>query len=407
MSADSGDDPRDEATPGKPDERASPIKAAGADPFWVNPARRARTSRAARRLPTMKDIAAASGVSQSTVSRVLTGAPTAVPINEATRQRVLKTAREMRYRPNPLARALRGSRTMLLGVIVREIMDPFFAGAIEAVSFEARQRGYNVVLGHAHGRTDEALAVTAVLETRHCDAILVLGDTSDQPRLMEELRLAEVHVVGMWQGSGVVQGVHTITVDNAAGMNLLLDHLIGLGHQRIAFLSGGFAEGRLLGDIGERRGAFIDRLAAERIDAPAAYMREAPNTMKGGAEAFDVLMQLPVRPTAIVASTDVLATGALHAAYRAGIAVPDDVSIAGFDDLPLAAFTNPPLTTVRNPTAEMARVGVRVAIDAIDERESPALQVIAPVLVARESSGPPASKGRVKKPAATRPAASR
>jgi DNA-binding LacI/PurR family transcriptional regulator len=393
MSAGSGDDPRDEATPGKPDEPASAVRSAAVDPYWVNPARRARASRAARRLPTMKDIAVASGVSQSTVSRVLTGAPTAVPINEATRQRVLKTARDMRYRPNPLARALRGSRTMLLGVIVREIMDPFFAGAIEAVSFEARQRGYNVVLGHAHGRTDEALAVTAVLETRHCDAILVLGDTSDQPRLMEELRLANVHVVGMWQGSGVAQGVYTVTVDNAKGMDLLLDHLIGLGHQRIAFLSGGFAEGRLLGDIGERRGAFIDRLAAERLDAPAAYMREAPNTMRGGAEAFDVLMKLPVRPTAIVASTDVLATGALHAAYRSGIVVPDEVSIVGFDDLPLAAFTNPPLTTVRNPTAEMARVGVRVAIDAIDERDASVLQVIAPTLVPRESSGrPPANR---------------
>lgn len=336
----------------------------------------------------MKDIAAASGVSQSTVSRVLTGAPTVVPINEATRQRVLETARTMRYRPNPLARALRGSRTMLLGVIVREIMDPFFAGAIEAVSFEARQRGYNVVLGHAHGRTDEALAVTAVLETRHWDAIIVLGDTSDQPRLMEELRLADVHVVCLWQGSGIVQGVHTVTVDNSAGISGLIDHLIGLGHQRLAFISGGFAEGRLLGDIGERRGAFIHRLAAERIDAPAAYMREGPNNMKGGAEAFEALMSLPVRPTAIVASTDVLATGALHAAYRGGIAVPGEVSIVGFDDLPMAAFTNPPLTTMRNPISEMAQVGVRLAIDAMDDREAPALQVIAPSLVRRESSGP-------------------
>ena len=113
----------------------------------------------------------------------------------------------MRYRPNPLARGLRGSRTMLLGVIVREITDPFFAGAVDAVSAEASRRGYNVVLGHAHGRTDEALALRAVLETRHCDAILLLGDTSDQPRLLDDLRHANVHVVGMWQGSGRCRGI--------------------------------------------------------------------------------------------------------------------------------------------------------------------------------------------------------
>ncbi len=162
-------------------------------------------------------------------------------------------ARQMRYRPNPLARGLRGSRTMLLGVIVREITDPFFAGAVDAVSAEAYRRGYNVVLGHAHGRTDEALAVRAVLETRHCDAIIVLGDTSDQPRLLEDLRQANLHIVAMWQGSGVVAGLHTVAVDNVAGINSLMDHLLGLGHRSFAFISGGFSEGRLLGDIGERR----------------------------------------------------------------------------------------------------------------------------------------------------------
>jgi transcriptional regulator with XRE-family HTH domain len=120
-------------------------------------------------IPTMRDIADAAGVSQSTVSRVLTGAPNAIPINPATRDRIIEVARRMRYRPNPLARGLRGARTMLLGVIVREITDPFFAGAVDAISTEANLRGYNVVLVHAHGRTDEAIALRAVLETwRSC-----------------------------------------------------------------------------------------------------------------------------------------------------------------------------------------------------------------------------------------------
>jgi DNA-binding LacI/PurR family transcriptional regulator len=213
----------------------------------------------------MQDIATASGVSQSTVSRVLTGASTVVPINPATRQRVLEIARQMRYRPNPLARGLRGSRTMLLGVIVREITDPFFPVAIDAVSAEAAKRGYNVVLGHAHGRADEAIALRAVLETRHCDAILLLGDIGDHPGLLEDLRDTNVTVVAAWQGSSVLPGIATVNVDNRLGMNGLVDHLVGLGHRIFGFIGGGFIEGRPLGDIRERRVAFLERLAARNI----------------------------------------------------------------------------------------------------------------------------------------------
>ena len=121
------------------------------------------------RIVTMQDIARQSGVSQSTVSRVLNDAATTVPIAAVTRERVLEAADRLGYRPNPLARGLRGAKTMLLGVIVREISDPFFATAVEAVSVRARERGYNVVLGSAHSEAHEAIQLHAVLETRHCD----------------------------------------------------------------------------------------------------------------------------------------------------------------------------------------------------------------------------------------------
>ncbi len=133
----------------------------------------------------------ASGVSQSTVSRVLNDAATTVPIAAVTRERVLEAADRLGYRPNPLARGLRGSKTMLLGIIVREISDPFFATAVEAVSLRARERGYNVVLGSAHSDAHEAIELHAVLETRHCDAIIVLGDMRDQPRLLDDLSRLE------------------------------------------------------------------------------------------------------------------------------------------------------------------------------------------------------------------------
>jgi DNA-binding LacI/PurR family transcriptional regulator len=342
---------------------------------------------------TMQDIADALGVSQSTVSRVLTGAAMPVPINPLTRQRVLDMARQMHYRPNPLARGLRGAKTMLLGVIVREITDPFFAGAIDAISVEASKRGYNVVLGHAHGRTDEAIALRAVLETRHCDAILLVGDTSDQPRLLEDLRDANATVVGLWQGSASLPGISTINVDNRRGVLSLIDHLVGLGHRRFAFIGGSFsfAGGRALGDIKERQIAFAEGLAMHGIEVETAYIQDAQNNYAGGASGFEALMALPEPPTAVLASTDTLAIGALRAAQRLGLKVPDDVSIVGFDDLQLAEHTNPPLTTVRQPMSEMAAAAVRAAIDEASDPMHHAEHVVEclePTLVVRESSGP-------------------
>src|SRR6478672_8679950 len=109
-------------------------------------------------IPTMRDIARVAGVSQSTVSRVLNDAPTRVPIAADTRERVMVAARELGYRPNPHARSLRGASTMLFGAVLRDFSDPFFATVIEALAVQAMARGYNIVLGHAHGRVDEGIA---------------------------------------------------------------------------------------------------------------------------------------------------------------------------------------------------------------------------------------------------------
>jgi DNA-binding LacI/PurR family transcriptional regulator len=332
---------------------------------------------------TMRDVARATGVSQSTVSRVLSGAPTAVPIADQTRERVLNAARELGYRPNPLARGLRGMRTMLLGVIVRDITDPFFAGAIEAASIEASRRGYNIVLGHAHGRADEAIALWRVLEARHCDAILLLGDMSDQPRLIEDLRGAQEPVVALWQGSRS-NDIPSVSVDNQAGIAAVLDHLVALGHRRI-----GFVAGRRLGDILEREDAYVDYLTRMGAEPPAGYRQYAPNDPTGGGDALAAMLDLPEPPTAVIASTDVLAIGVLHEAHKRGIRVPQELSVTGFDDIPLAAFTVPALTTVRMPVREMVAAAVRMVIDddgSPGTRGRRRARVLEPSLVVRGST---------------------
>jgi DNA-binding LacI/PurR family transcriptional regulator len=332
----------------------------------------------------MRDIGRLAGVSQSTVSRVLNDAPTRVPIAPETRRRVTLAARELGFRPNPLARGLRGAQTMLIGAVVRDITDPFFAGAIEALSVEARARGYNVVLGHAHSRVDEALALTAVLETRHCDAIVLLGDVQEQPRLLADLKNSFVPVVALWQGSSPLE-VPTIDVDNRAGIFAALEHLVELGHRRIAFVSG-----RPLGDIRERRAAF-DAFVRERSERlPEGYVQEVVNTSAGGQHAVERLVALPQPPTAILASTDTFAVGVLHGAHALGRVVPDDLSVVGFDDILLASHNVPALTTVRMPTAEIVAEGLDIAI-ALARREvtqEPTIKVIPPSLVVRRSTGP-------------------
>jgi DNA-binding LacI/PurR family transcriptional regulator len=332
----------------------------------------------------MRDIAAATGLSQSTVSRVLNGAPTVVPISAETREKVLAAAKELQYRPNPLARGLRGASTMLLGVIVREITDPFFAGAVEAVTVEAAPRGYNVVLGAAHARADEAIALWGVLEARHCDGILLLGDMRDQPRLVTDLAGASVPVVALWQGSQP-SDVASVSVDNAAGIHAVLDHLVELGHRRIAFVGG-----PRLGDIEERHDAFVEHLQGLGAPVPDDLLVSGPNDPAAGVAAFHRLAELPEPPTAVVASSDVLATGLLRAAGERGLRVPHDVSITGFDDIPAAAFTVPALTTVRMPVQEMVRTAVHLVLDPpTDGGPDDSPPVVQPTLVTRESTGPP------------------
>ncbi len=229
-------------------------------------------------VPTMRDVAKATRVSQSTVSRILSDAPTAIPIAAATRARVLETAKRLGYRPNPLARGLMGARTMLLGAIIRDITDPSFPAIIEAVTTEARRHGYNVVLGHAQGSAGEAVELWAVLESRHCDAILLLGDLSNQPALIEDLQGTREPVVALWHGSRSTV-IPTVNVNNRGAITTVMEHLVSLGHERIAFVGR-----KQLGDIVERADAYEAYLVRQGRQVRPEYMPDAPNEYEGGIE---------------------------------------------------------------------------------------------------------------------------
>jgi len=306
----------------------------------------------------MNDVAAAAGVSQSTVSRILNDAPGRIDVSSETRERVQTIARELGYRPHPIARALRGAPTMQLGAIVRDITDPFFAGAIEALTIEAKARGYSVVLGHAGAKADEALALTAVLEARQCDAIVLLGDFRGERGLVEDLRDAHARVVGLWHGAERRgRPFPTVGVDNRAGVHAAVDHLLALGHRQIGFIGA-----NSLGDMQERRAAYRERLSTSAVAVPDAYVQLVPNTIAGGEAALSRLIRLADPPTAVIAATDALAMASIHAAYVHGVDVPAELSIVGFDDIALASVTVPGLTTLRMPLADIMAAGVELAV---------------------------------------------
>ena len=229
--------------------------------------------------PTMAQIAVAAGVSQSTVSRVLSPAGRGSRISASTRDRVMTVAREYGYRPNPLARGLRGAATMLLGVVVGDITDPFSPGLIEALSAAARARGYNLVLGHARGSAREAVALRSVLETRHCDAIVILGDLREHPRILAEL--AETGVPSVNLGRGPDSGGVSIDVDNRAGIRAIMDHLADLGHARIAYVGA-----RPYGDFPARRAAYLEYMEERGLPVPRRYDQRIDNSRRPAPRRF-------------------------------------------------------------------------------------------------------------------------
>ena len=340
----------------------------------------------ARPVVTMRDIAAASGVSQSTVSRVLNNAPTRVPIAPDTRERVIQAARRLGYRPNPLARGLRGASTNLIGAVVRDFSDVFYAGVIEALVGESMAHGYNVVLGHVHGQLDAGTPLTAVLETRHTDAIVLLGDMQADPELLADLRDSSVPVVGLWQGTSPLE-FPTANPDDRAGVRAGLEHLASLGHRRIGFLSAEPPNGYRI-----REDAYAEFMRERFGGVPPGYLRRCPGTLDGGESALAAVMSLAEPPTAVAASTDLVGVGALHAAHTLGIPVPARLSVVGFDDILIAAHTVPALTTLRMPIAEIVGHGVAQAValarDPSQARE-PSLAVFPLPLIIRDSTAAP------------------
>lgn len=337
---------------------------------------------------TLRDVAERAGVSITTVSRILNGRETGVPVREATRERILAAAKDLGYKPNLLARALRGSSSSLLGVIVRDISDPFHAQVLRGVNRVAQVRGYRLFLGHVDYQPDVAAIYGSMFEQSHADGILVMGDIKGGDAAIDDLADRHDHVVGVSDRVGPrrVPGVY---VDNVRGTILALEHIWDLGHRSIICV----ADERMAD--GPVRARTYERFMNERgmADRARVYFTTQPDpepSYRLGRELFGHFDR-PSRPTAVFAASDTIAIGLLQAAFQARIVVPEQLSIVGFDDIDIASFTIPPLTTISQSGVEMGRIAAEMLLDMIEGGDPgrPVEDVIvAPLLVVRQSTAP-------------------
>lgn len=331
-------------------------------------------------VPTLEDVAATAGVSTATVSRCL-NAPDRV--SEKTRDKVLRTVRELGYAPNFGARALAAKRTNTFGAIIPTMENAIFARGLQAFQEELGKAGVTLlVTSSSYDPAREENQIAALLN-RGADALLLIGHDRT-PAAREMLARREVPHVVAWAFDPAAASL-SIGFDNTLAMQALAAEVIAQGHRRLAVITA-----ELAGN--DRVRARLDGVRAAMthagLNTAALAVEETPYGIDTGAEAFARLMRLRPRPTAVLCANDVLAAGALMKARQVGLQVPGDISITGFDDIELAAIVTPGLTTVHVPHREMGRRAAR-ALLAMDRGEEPGGSVDLPTtLTWRGSLGP-------------------
>lgn len=329
----------------------------------------------------IEDVAREAGVSTATVSRALRGLPN---VSEATRVRVVRVATDLGYVVSRTASTLASGRTLTVAVLSPFMERWFFSQLIAAVESELRTRGYDALLiGLAQpgapgrdafepetlrGRADAVVVLTAPLTGGELDGVRRLG-------------LPTVFI------GASLGGAMSVRVDDVAIARTATEHLLQLGHTRIAYIGGDPHEPINYTTPADRRAGWMAALRAAGVEPVAAYEVPGLFTPTGGLEAGRRLLALPEPPTAVFAASDEMAFGVLTAARQAGVKVPEQLSVVGVDDHDLSYLVD--LTTVAQPVARQGTLAAQLALDAISGRARTQEQVVVPVhLEVRGTTGP-------------------
>ncbi|MEM9596560.1 MAG: LacI family DNA-binding transcriptional regulator [Acidobacteriota bacterium] len=335
----------------------------------------------------LKDVAALAEVSVSTVSLVLNGAPRAEALAAETRQRVLDAARELGYRPNYLARSLRGKRTHSLGVLVPEISEGYTAGVMSGIESELEAAGYTYLMVSHHSRPAKLESSIRLFEDRGVEGLLIIGAELPGP-----IPLPAVTV----SGHRPVPGVTTVALDHHTAARLALGHLASLGHRRLAVIRGFGgnvdAEDRWRAIRGAAQDLDLELPPALTVELRSRAYGESFDAEGGYREGYEIgrrLLDAGEPFSALFAFNDISAIGALRAFLDGGLRAPEDISVVGFDDLGVTPFLNPRLTTIRQPLRDMGQAAARLLLAHLDDQKPLGERIlIQPKLVVRDSTGP-------------------
>jgi len=332
---------------------------------------------------TLQDIADRLGVSVATVSRALAGYDDVAP---ATRQRVLQAAQEMGYRPNIIARMLQKQRTDTIGFIIPthgpRFSDPYFSELLTGVGNKAAEQEFDLLVSTRAPGAEELKAYERMVMERRVDGLLVVRTRQQDQRIAYLIEQRFPFVA--FGRSDLGADFPYLDVDGETGLRQLTQHLVGLGHRRIAYVSAPldlmFASHRLEG--------YKEALVANSIPFDETLIAVGELTERSGYAAGRDFLTQDERPTAIIACNDLMALGVISAAQGLGLTVGHDVAVAGFDDIPLAEHSHPPLTTMRQPIYEIGQRICEMVIcllqgETLEERHV----ILEPQLVVRKSCG--------------------
>jgi LacI family transcriptional regulator len=330
----------------------------------------------------MTDVARQAGVSVATVSYVLNGR---AGVGAESKQRVLRAASDLGFRPNRLARGLRGRRTRVLGLLLANVSNPFYPDIAAGIVAAAAAEGYQVFLGHTNDSSEvQQREVEAMLDHR-CDGLIFTTITDDDRALLEELLASGVPCV---QTVRHIPGLEAdyVGIDNEAGGHEIARHLIDLGYRDIAVIAGPQNS-----SASRDRFAGVHRALREGgIELPEDRFAQSDLTREGGHQAACRFLGGRAHPEAIVCGNDMIALGAIDAVIDCDLGVPSDVAITGFDDMPFASSRLVQLTTIRQPPEEFGSVSVRLLLDRLENPSLLPRQIILPhSLVIRRSCGAP------------------
>lgn len=326
----------------------------------------------------IKKVSELAGVSTATVSRTLKSPD---QVSEATREKVLQAVKQAGYRPNWLASSVKSGRSNTIVVLVPNLVNPFFMRIIGGIEQAAQENGFSVLLGDTQGDPAREHEYASMVLTNRADGLIQLDHSFPFSPADADLA-AEIPMVSVCERIAGDKKFPVIQLDNYAASRALAHHVLSYGHQKLAAIVGQTSSQI----YHERLAGIRSVLEEEGIPFADSQITGGAYTIEAGISGVEYLLAQPERPTAIFCFNDDIAIGAIHALKKAGLKVPQDISVVGFDNIKVSAFIDPPLTTIDQPAYDMGRRAVEVLVSQI--RHEPLLrnkEVLPYQLIERDS----------------------